>query len=79
MTLHDTGTGSDQLQQDTCLSIVVLTWLAGAWLPCPNSPSPESACISDSWRRLAAKGLGATANRHFQAFFQDVSPPHVSG
>ena len=29
------------------------------------------ARISDTWRRLAAKGLGATANRHFQAFFQE--------
>ena len=34
-------------------------------------PGIRPICISDTWRRLAAKGLGATANRHFQAFFQE--------
>ena len=34
-------------------------------------PGIRPICISDTWRRLAAKGLGESVNRHFQAFFQD--------
>ena len=35
-------------------------------------PGIRPICISDTWRRIAAKGLGAIANEHFQVFFQET-------
>jgi hypothetical protein len=34
-------------------------------------PGIRPICISDTWRRLAATGLGTTAYEHFQVFFQE--------
>ena len=41
-----------------------------------KSPKPgiRPICITDAWRRLAAKGLGTTSNAFFQAFFQESKP-----
>ena len=41
-----------------------------------KSPKPgiRPICITDAWRRLAAKGLGTTSNTFFQAFFQESLP-----
>ena len=34
-------------------------------------PGIRPICITDAWRRLAAKGLGTTSDTQFQAFFQE--------
>ena len=34
-------------------------------------PGIRPICITDAWRRLAAKGLGTTSDAQFQAFFQE--------
>ena len=37
-------------------------------------PGVRPICISDSWRRLTARGLGAACQQHFRKFFQESNP-----